>query len=247
MKKIRIRSGKSSEFNTDFTVKGISYHVQTDEGSEKNPFIITTAYMGGIVVDQEKVPYPIKDRVDKKELKGLMKKNHDHMILKMKKKHLESTKSKAAYLKEVRKLVKRRKLKNALELIEDAIVLYPEEPFIKSFHGYLIAAVLKKHKEGIEMCKNALTTYDKKGLVGGEYYHHFFYLNLGRAYIVARNKDYAVRYLRKGLDYDVNNKEIINELILLGVRKRLPIPFLSRGNFLNKYIGLILYRLGLRK
>ena len=122
---------------------------------------------------------------------------------------LETTKSKAQYLKEARKLVKRRKLKNALELIEDAIVLYPEEPFIMSFHGYLIAAVLKKHKEGVEMCKNALAIYDKKGLVGGEYYHHFFYLNLGRAYLVARNKDFAVRYLRKGLDYDVNNKEII--------------------------------------
>lgn len=246
MKKIRIKSAKSSEFNTDFSIKGIAYHIQTDEGSVQKPFITTTAYMGGIVVAQEKIPYAVKENVNKNELHELMRKNHEHMILLMKKKHLETTKGKAEYLKEIRRLIKRKKLNNAHELIQDASVLYADDPFIMSFRGYLRVAVLKQHKEGIEECKCAIASYDKKGVMGREYYHNIFYLNLGRAYLATGNKEFAIRYLRKGLEYDDKNSEIINELILLGVRKRPVIPFLPRDNFLNKYLGLILFRLGLR-
>jgi tetratricopeptide (TPR) repeat protein len=246
MRKIRLKSRKSSEFNTDFSIKKISYHIQTDEGSDKNPFITTTAYMGGIVVEQEKVPYPMKSKIERNELIDLMRKNHEQMIIKMKKKHLESPKSKAEYLKGTRKLVKRRKLKDALELIEDAHLIYHDDPFVMSFRGYLRAAVLKMHKEGIEECKAALALYNKRTLVGAEYYHNFFYLNLGKTYRVAGNTDIAVRYFRKGLEYDQNNNEIINELIQMGVRKRPAIPFLSRGNIINKYLGMVLYKLGLR-
>ncbi len=245
-RKIRIKTGKANAFNTSFVVKGINYHVQTEEGSEKYPFITSTAYMGGIIVDKMKSPFSFGDDVKKDELHEIMTKHHKLMIEKIKRKHLESAKSKTDYVKEARKLIKRKKLKNALEMVEDAIALFPDDPFVLSLHGYLRAAVLKQYREGKEECKTALSMYDKKQLVGGEYYLHFFYLNLGRVFLLTGDRDIGIQYLRKGLERDKGNSDIINELIQLGVRKRPFLPFLSRSNFLNRFLGKMLSGFGLR-
>ena len=245
-RKIRIKTGKANAFNTSFVVKGINYHVQTEEGSEKFPFITSTAYMGGIIVEKMKSPFSFGDGVKKDELNDIMTKHHKVMIEKIKRKHLESTKSKTDYVKEARKLIKRKKLKNALEIVEDAIALFPDDPFVLSLHGYLRAAVLKQYKEGKEECKTALFIYEKKKLVGGEYYLHFFYLNLGRVFLLTGDRDIAINYLRKGLELDKGNRDIINELIQLGVRKKPVLPFLSRGSFLNRFLGKLLSGFGLR-
>ncbi len=239
-RKIRIKSGKASAFNTNFVVKGINYHVQTEEGSEKYPFITSTAYMGGIIVDKMKSPFSFGDGVKKDELNEIMTKHHKFMIEKMKRKHLESSKSKTDYIKEARKLIKRKKLKNALELLEDAIALFPDDPFVLSLHGYLRAAVLKQYREGKDECKTALSMYDKKQLVEGEYYLHFFYLNLGKVFLLTGHRDISIQYFRKGLDQDKGNSDIIHELIQLGVRKKPVLPFLSRGSFLNRFFGKML-------
>lgn len=245
-KKIRIKTGKESAFNTSFVVKGINYHVQTEEGSEKYPFITSTAYMGGIIVEKMKTPFTFGINVRKDELHKVMTKHHNVMIEKLKLKHLETGKSKTDYVKDARKLIKRRRLKNALELIEDAIALFPDDPFIISIHGYLRAAVLKQYREGKDECKTALALYDKKRLAGGEYYRHFFYLNLGKVHLLTGDRNLAINYFRKGLDHDSSNSDIINELIQLGIRKRPVVPFLSRDNFLNKSMGKLMSRLGLR-
>lgn len=44
-------------FNSDITVKGKSYHVQTEDWGQKNPFIVTRVFTGGAVVTTIKKAY----------------------------------------------------------------------------------------------------------------------------------------------------------------------------------------------
>jgi len=55
----------------------------------------------------------------------------------------------------------------------------------------------------------------------------------------------AIRVFRLGLKAE-RNKRIIEELEKLGIRKPPVISFLSRGNPINKYLGIILGRLSIR-
>ena len=96
---------------------------------------------------------------------------------------------------------------------------------------------LEKIKDAISLCERALQV---------ESQNVESYLNLGKVYLRAGLKIKAVETFRRGLKIDSENPEIIAELQLLGIRKKSVIPSLPRDNFLNKYLGIILSRLGLR-
>lgn len=72
-----------------------------------------------------------------------------------------------------------------------------------------------------------------------------FYLNLGRIYLLAGNKQEAIDVFRQGLQYG-RSEEIIAELDRLGTRRPPPVRRLPRNHPLNKYLGIILSRLGMR-
>lgn len=72
-----------------------------------------------------------------------------------------------------------------------------------------------------------------------------FYLNLGKIYLLSGDKESALNILRKGMQFD-NNPEILNELEAHGNRKPSVFPTLKRNHPLNKYLGILLSRLGLR-
>ncbi len=69
------------------------------------------------------------------------------------------------------------------------------------------------------------------------------YLNLGRVYLRAGLKTKAIETFRKGLEVD-KNPEIMAELQVLGIRKKPIFPFLPRSHFLNKYLGLVISKVG---
>ena len=94
-----------------------------------------------------------------------------------------------------------------------------------------------KIKDAISLCERALQVESQNVEI---------YLNLGKVYLRAGLKIKAVETFRRGLKIDSENPEIIAELQLLGIRKKPVIPSLPRDNFLNKYLGIILSRLGLR-
>lgn len=71
------------------------------------------------------------------------------------------------------------------------------------------------------------------------------YLNLGRIYLLGGKKKAAIRIFRLGLR-NGRNDLITTELVKLGIRRPPPIRFLKRENPLNKYLGIMLARLGLR-
>lgn len=44
-------------FNSDITVKGKSYHVQTEDWGQQNPYIVTRVFNGGAVIRTIKKSY----------------------------------------------------------------------------------------------------------------------------------------------------------------------------------------------
>ncbi len=80
--------------------------------------------------------------------------------------------------------------------------------------------------------------------VSREVFYPTFYLNLGRAYIAAGKKKDAVFAFQKGLSYDEENKDLLWEARKIGMRRAPAIPYLKRTNPINKYIGMILHKLG---
>jgi dihydrofolate reductase len=70
-------------------------------------------------------------------------------------------------------------------------------------------------------------------------------LNLGRVQIMAGSKEQGLTTLRNGVHLG-GGKDFFAELGKWGTRTPPPIPSLPRTHPLNKYLGMMMYRLGLR-
>ncbi len=123
----------------------------------------------------------------------------------------------------------------ALAHFEKAVQLAPA-PLHLSYLGYCIARERGQIKRGIALCQDALVQEPE---------HAAHFLNLGRIHLVAGNKLEAIRIFREGLSHGPC-QELIAELDALGTRKPPIIWALHRNNPINKYLGILLHRLGLR-
>ncbi len=124
----------------------------------------------------------------------------------------------------------------ALAFSEKAFNLEPDNSKYQSFLGVCIAYERGVVKEAIELCQKALEVNPLKSEN---------YLNLGKVYLRTGYKTKAVDIFREGLKVE-KDAEIIAELQALGLRKKNIVPFLDRNHFVNKYLGVICSRLGLR-
>ncbi len=123
----------------------------------------------------------------------------------------------------------------ALGHLEKALKLY-DNPTWYSYLGYCIAKERGQIKKGVELCLNSMA-HDKDNPA---HYHY-----LGKIHLISGNKEEALRVFREGMVKGGDN-EIEQELIEFGMRKPPLFSRLPRGNPLNRYLGLILSRLGLR-
>jgi dihydrofolate reductase len=73
-----------------------------------------------------------------------------------------------------------------------------------------------------------------------------FYLNLARIQLMAGLKKQGLETLRQGLRHG-GGQEILAELAKLGTRSEPPIRALPRSHPLNRYLGLMLHKMGLKK
>lgn len=105
-----------------------------------------------------------------------------------------------------------------------------------SYLGFCIARERGQQQKGLELCQASLAAEPDNPA-------HF--LNLGRVLLLGRDKQAALRALREGMAKG-GSPELMQLLEQLGTRKPPPIPMLSRDNPLNKYLGILLGRLGLR-
>ena len=105
-----------------------------------------------------------------------------------------------------------------------------------SYLGYCIARQRGQHRKGLELCQESLAL---------EPDNPAHYLNLGRVYLAKGDKAEALRYWREGM-VKGGSPELTQQLERLGTRNRPAIPVLARQNPLNRYLGILLSRLGLR-
>jgi tetratricopeptide (TPR) repeat protein len=111
-----------------------------------------------------------------------------------------------------------------------------DTPVYFSYLGYCLAKERGQVQKGMLLCREAIEKEPENGI---------HYLNLGRIHLVAGNKQEAIRLFRNGLAHGPN-EDISGMLDSIGTRKPPIIRFLSRDNLVNKYLGKLLGRFGLR-
>ena len=109
-------------------------------------------------------------------------------------------------------------------------------PIHNSFLALCIARERGQTNKALALCGETLEAEPDNSIL---------YLNMGKIYLMQGKTEEAIEILRKGLTQETN-EQIIAELGRIGTRRPPPLSFLSRDNPLNKYLGIILSRLGLR-
>lgn len=131
-------------------------------------------------------------------------------------------------------LLKRKQEREALVAFERALQLEPADSLARSYYGLCLALTRRNLSEGLRLCEQAAEE---------EFFRAEVHLNLGKTLLLAGKRQEAERALREALTLDETNRETLRELEKMGVRKRPLVPFLSRGNPLNRWPGLLLHRL----
>ena len=111
-----------------------------------------------------------------------------------------------------------------------------ENPTARSYLAFCMAKERGLLTKGISWCTESLRKEPENSV---------HYLNLGRIYLLMKNREEAIRNLREGLKYG-SKEEIADELHRLGIRSSPVLSFLKRSNPLNKYLGILLKMLRLR-
>jgi tetratricopeptide (TPR) repeat protein len=109
---------------------------------------------------------------------------------------------------------------------------------VLSNYGLTLVLVEGDRQRGIRFCEEAV----RRGPPTSE-----MLVNLARALVVTRNKEQAVRALRRAQDLAPDDPRVGQEFIALGLRRPPPIPWLPRTFFLNKWIGKLTWRLSKKR
>jgi tetratricopeptide (TPR) repeat protein len=125
----------------------------------------------------------------------------------------------------------------AHEIFEKAWRRNLNDPRVLSNYGLTLVLVEGDRQRGIRFCEEAL----RRGLQTTE-----TLVNLARALVVTRNKEQAVRALRKAMELSPDDPRVSAEFAALGLRRPPPIPWLPRNFFLNKWIGKLTWKLSRR-
>lgn len=132
-------------------------------------------------------------------------------------------------LKEGIVLIKEGRVVEAVFFFEEMLHSYGRSASILSLLGLSMAKAKGDFHLAEKLCLEAINK---------SFYRADLYRNLAEVYLLRNKKAQAISTLRSGLKVNRRNKSLINELVKLGPRTKPPIPFLSRSNPLNKYIGI---------
>jgi tetratricopeptide (TPR) repeat protein len=244
--RINIVSSTSCEFSSNITVNNVTYHVQTEDTGKKTCKIVSRVYRQGEVVFTKKSDYmhllKLKEPGDR--IKGLLESQHKATIEAFLKEHSVTEKGLAHYLEEIKLHLLKGNGKSALESVRLGLEKFPSDLFLLSYYGYLTATVEKNPKEGTRICREAINSLEGSMPFGSDFFYPLFYLNLGKAYLAAKRKKDAITAFNAGLRNDPENHDLLWELRKLGTRKKVPVPFIERSNPINKYIGMLLRKIG---
>ena len=106
---------------------------------------------------------------------------------------------------------------------------------ILSYYGLSLAMVQGANREGLRCCEEAARRL---------FFHPEIYLNLGKLYLKKGDRRKAIRAIRRGLGLDPENRHLLQALVSMGMRRLPLLPFLSRSNYLNRYLGRVTSQIG---
>lgn len=99
-----------------------------------------------------------------------------------------------------------------------------------SFLGFGVAKRQRRIRDGLRLCEHAVKV---------QFYEPDNHWNLARVRLLANDRRGAVQSIARGLKLEPNHAGLRGLREEIGVRRRAVIPFLSRGNFLNRFLGRI--------
>jgi tetratricopeptide (TPR) repeat protein len=115
----------------------------------------------------------------------------------------------------------------ALELAKKVEKITPPPRYL-SFYGLCLAMVSTKIQTALELCESAVTV---------EFYNPDLFHNLARVHLRMGRRDRAYPALLRGLQLHPAHRGILRDLRAMGMRRRPFLPFLSRGNPVNRFFG----------
>jgi hypothetical protein len=108
------------------------------------------------------------------------------------------------------------------------------DPRVLSNFGLTLVLVEGDRQRGIRFCEEAV----RRGLITTE-----SLVNLARALVVTRNKEQAVRALRKAMELSPSDPQLGQEFAALGLRRRPVLRWFPREFILNKWLGKLSWKL----
>jgi len=126
---------------------------------------------------------------------------------------------------------------DALIAFKKAYELRPQETRYASYYGLCLARAKRDTRQALAICMDAIRR---------DFYRPELFLNLGRVYLMNRDRARAHEAFCLGLKLDRRHPRINAELKKMGVRKKPFVPFLERDHPVNRVSGRWLARLGLR-
>ncbi|HWE23764.1 MAG TPA: hypothetical protein VG496_07460, partial [Myxococcales bacterium] len=131
-----------------------------------------------------------------------------------------------------------RDAKGAHQVFEKAYRRNLNDPRVLSNYGLTLVLIEGDRQRGIRFCEEAV----RRGPVTTE-----MLVNLARALVVTRNKEQAVRALQRAMELSPTDPRVRHEFLTLGLRRPPPIPWLPRNFFLNKWLGMLTWKLSGRR
>lgn len=240
----KIPPDSQKELTTRVVVGANQYLVLTEDYGFEKHLVITQVYLGGKIVSTKKTDYKhiLTEPEQVTRIIELMQEQHESTIAVLRVEHMKGT-SLTDYLYEIRKLIQKRNHKGASTLLTIASELFPDNPFLFSYRGYLEAILNKNYKQGIDICLKALKRLKGNVPEGLELVYPVLYLNLGKTYLAAGYKKAAMDVFYKGLAYDHEDTDLLREMKKFGVRKKPVVGFLARTHPVNKYLGKLRHKL----
>jgi tetratricopeptide (TPR) repeat protein len=107
------------------------------------------------------------------------------------------------------------------------------------YFGYLGQAMVRcegRKRDGLDLCRQAVEI---------DPFQPENHLNLATVLLIIGNRRAALRTLRDGLQIDPLHRASLELMERIGQRRRPPIPFLSRSNSLNVWLGKLTWRMKL--
>lgn len=130
-------------------------------------------------------------------------------------------------------LLRKGRSSEALEYLRRAAGLAEQNAYYLSFLGVCLARAQSKWTAAVELCKTAINMKRKEAQL---------YMNLADVYVSAGRRDLAIEALDTALIYCKADVRVIRARGRLQKRRPSVLPFLERGNVLNRSLGRLRHR-----